>query len=135
MKKNTLLTAALFALGMSTSAHAALVDDMLAEFAKAGAGPFKAEAGKALWTKEFNDPEKPGQKISCSTCHTTDLKATGKHATTQKPIEPMAPSVNPKRLSDRKEIDKWFKRNCKQTLGRECNAQEKGDVLMYLRAQ
>jgi hypothetical protein len=56
----------------------------------------------------------------------------GKHAKTGKAIEPMAPSVNPKRLSDEKQIRKWFSRNCKWTLGRECTAQEQGDVLLYL---
>lgn len=135
MKKSHILFAALVSIGMLGPVHASVVDDMLKELSATGAGPFKAEAGKALWTKQFDDPEKPGQKISCSTCHTTDLRAEGKHVTTQKPIEPMAPSVNPKRLTERKEIDKWFKRNCKQTLGRECNAQEKGDALMYIRAQ
>ena len=45
----------------------------------------------------------------------------------------MAPSVNAARLSSRKQIEKWFKRNCKWTLGRECSAQEKGDLLAYLK--
>ncbi|MFK5970948.1 MAG: DUF1924 domain-containing protein [Candidatus Marithrix sp.] len=30
------------------------------------------------------------------------------------------------------QIRKWFKRNCKWTLGRECNAQEKGDILKFI---
>ena len=47
----------------------------------------------------------------------------------------MAPSVNPKRLTDRSKIEKWFKRNCKWTLGRECTPQEKGDILTFLLAQ
>jgi hypothetical protein len=47
----------------------------------------------------------------------------------------MAPSVNSERLTDPKFIEKWFRRNCIQTLGRECTPQEKGDVLTYLRAQ
>lgn len=45
----------------------------------------------------------------------------------------MSPAVNPKRLSDPKKIEKWFLRNCKWTLGRECTPQEKGDYLTYLR--
>ncbi|MCW8907187.1 MAG: DUF1924 domain-containing protein, partial [Sedimenticola sp.] len=50
-----------------------------------------------------------------------------------KAIEPMAPTVNPKRLTEVKQIKKWFVRNCKWTLGRECTAQEKGDFLAYLK--
>jgi hypothetical protein len=29
-------------------------------------------------------------------------------------------------------VDKWFKRNCKDVLSRECTAIEKADVLAYL---
>lgn len=115
------------------TAHADTVDDLLDQFAKTGAGPFDAAAGEALWNKRF--PAGNDQPRACTTCHTADLRQTGKHATTGKPIEPLAPSVNPKRLSDRREIEKWFLRNCKWTLGRECTAQEKGDLLLYLKAQ
>ena len=44
----------------------------------------------------------------------------------------MAPSVNPKRLTDRTKIEKWFVRNCKWTFGRECTPQEKGDLLSFI---
>jgi len=50
-------------------------------------------------------------------------------------IDPMALSVNPERYTDPDKIEKWFLRNCKWTLGRECTAQEKGDVLTYLGSQ
>ena len=43
----------------------------------------------------------------------------------------MAPSVNPKRFTDLKKVEKWFRRNCKWTWGRECNAQEKADILQW----
>ena len=49
--------------------------------------------------------------------------------------DPMAPCVNPKRLTERRQAEKWFKRNCKRTLGRACTAQEKGDLLSFLRNQ
>jgi hypothetical protein len=54
---------------------------------------------------------------------------------TGKRIEPMAVSVNPQRLGDMAKIEKWFRRNCKWTLGRACTAQEKGDLLSFLRQQ
>ena len=52
-----------------------------------------------------------------------------------KVIDPMAPSVNSKRLTDAKKINKWLLRNCKWTFGRECTAQEKGNVLLWLSEQ
>ena len=96
------------------------------------AEPYSATAGEAMWTQTFSVK---GQQRSCADCHTADLAAEGRHVRTRKPIEPMAPSVNSKRLSDPKKVAKWFKRNCKWTLGRECNDQEKGDFLAYIRAR
>lgn len=88
-----------------------------------------AQRGKELWNQQFTVP---GQQRSCVTCHTADPRQPGKHARTGKLIKPMAPSVNPDRLTDQAKIEKWFKRNCKWTLGRACTEQEKGDVLEYL---
>ncbi|HEX5636129.1 MAG TPA: DUF1924 domain-containing protein, partial [Gammaproteobacteria bacterium] len=73
--------------------------------------------------------------INCASCHKQDLRQTGSHIRTRKPIEPMAPSANPQRLTDIKQIEKWFLRNCKGTWGRECTAQEKGDFLVYIQSQ
>jgi mono/diheme cytochrome c family protein len=69
---------------------------------------------------------------SCASCHTEDPRQPGKHAKTDKPIDPLAPTANAKRFTDPKKVAKWFKRNCGDVLGRECSAQEKGDVLAYL---
>jgi hypothetical protein len=73
-----------------------------------------------------------GTDWSCSTCHTDDPTAMGKHAETKKPIDPMAPSANPERFTNPEKVAKWFKRNCKDVVTRECTAEEKGDVLTYL---
>ena len=97
-----------------------------------GKGPaaFSAERGKAFWgTDHVSDN---GEKMNCTTCHGTDLKQPGKHNKSGKRIEAMAPSANPERYTDLEKIEKWFTRNCKQVLQRECTAQEKGDVLRYL---
>ena len=94
---------------------------------------FDAVAGEALWNKAFVDG-KTGQERRCTGCHTRDPRQAGRHLKTRKPIEPMAPSVNPERLTDQRKITKWFKRNCKWTLGRECTHREQGDVLAYLRS-
>lgn len=106
------------------------VNQLLQEYSKQAAGPFSKEAGAKLWTQKFMHAGQDAR--SCATCHTADPTKPGKHIRTGKPIQPLAPSVNPKRLSEMRKINKWLYRNCKWTLGRACNAQEKGDVLTYL---
>ncbi len=97
---------------------------------------FDAQRGKTFWTSEHPaEPDDPFKVRDCSTCHGKDLTKTGKHAKTGKSIDPMAPSVNKERFTELKKIEKWFKRNCKWTIGRECTNQEKGDVLTYLSQQ
>jgi hypothetical protein len=115
----------------TTSLQAATVDEMLASFKTGGAGPFSAEQGRKAWERTIPD-KKSGKSRSCNDCHGDDLSKPGSHIKTGKRIEPMAPSVNSKRLSDAKKIKKWFKRNCKWTWGRECTPQEKGDFLLFL---
>jgi hypothetical protein len=75
---------------------------------------------------------KHGSEWSCSSCHTDNPAALGKHAKTGKDIQPFAPSANPERFTDPGKVAKWFKRNCKDVLDRVCTPQEKGDVLAYL---
>ncbi|MDM8568633.1 DUF1924 domain-containing protein [Thiotrichales bacterium HSG1] len=116
---------------LSTTLHATPVDDLLAEYRSTGVESFSAENGKVLWSQEFTDA-KTGKIRQCTTCHTADLRNEGKHARTGKVIKPLAPSANPKRLTKLKKIRKWFKRNCKWTVGRECTAQEKGDILLFI---
>lgn len=93
---------------------------------------FDAERGKKL----FFDA-RPNDKIgtiSCATCHTSDLKKSGK-TLVGKTIDPLAPSANKNRLTNVKETEKWLARNFKQVYGREGNAREKGDVLKFISAQ
>lgn len=118
-----------------TACDAATLDDVLKSYQAAGATTFSAARGESLWTTDYPDPESPGKVRNCSTCHGKDLSRPGRHATTGKEIEAMAPSVNGKRYTDAKTIEKWFTRNCKWVLGRECTPQEKGDVLSYLRTK
>jgi Domain of unknown function (DUF1924) len=128
------LAAGLAMLAMHASASAGAVDDLLQQFRAQGAGNFTVAAGERLWERDTIDP-KTGKARRCALCHTTDLRRMGEHATTGKAIQPMAPSVNPKRLSDRAKIEKWLLRNCKWTLGRECTPQEKGDALTMIRSR
>lgn len=112
-----------------------VVADMLKSYQAAGAKDFSAANGDKLWHQGHPDPEQPGKTRGCTTCHGNDLRAKGKHVRTGKVIEPMAPSVNKDRLTDPKFIEKWFRRNCKWVLDRECTLQEKGDLLAYLHEQ
>ena len=97
--------------------------------ARAGGSPFagfSAQRGEAFFKATH------GAEWSCASCHTANPLAAGKHAKTGKPIAPLAPAANPERFTDAGAVDKWFRRNCNDVLGRACTAQEKGDVLQYL---
>ena len=91
-----------------------------------GFGGFSAQRGEVLFKATH------GGEWSCSSCHTANPLAQGRHARTGKPIAPLAPAANPERFTDPATIDKWFRRNCNDVLGRACTTQEKGDVLQYL---
>lgn len=104
------------------------VEQLLSQYQTHGAQAPDAQRGEALWYQELAGK-------SCTSCHGRDLTQAGKHQKTGKLIEPMAPSVNPQRLTDSKQIEKWLYRNCKWTLERECTAQEKSDLLAFLRRQ
>jgi hypothetical protein len=47
----------------------------------------------------------------------------------------MALSASPARYTDPAKVEKWFKRNCNEVLGRECTPQEKGDWLSFMISQ
>lgn len=87
---------------------------------------FDSSRGQALYMKQHSSD------WSCATCHTQDPKMSGEHCETHKQIQPIAPATNPERFKDAAKVEKWFKRSCKDVLGRECTAQEKGDFITYL---
>ena len=123
------------ALGVTSSlVLASVTSDLMAEYQHSGAQQPDPQKALAMWTQKFPD-ESGNNTRSCASCHTDNLHANGKHARTSKPIEPLAPSVNKERLTDAKKIEKWFKRNCKWTLGRECSPQEKSDFLSFISSQ
>ena len=115
----------------STNLMANATTQIFDEYKKAGVTTMNAEAGKALWNKQFKN-KKTGKPQNCTTCHGANLKQDGKHVRTGKKIKAMAPSANPKRFTKVKKIKKWFKRNCKWIIGRECSAQEQADILSFL---
>ncbi|WP_300654920.1 DUF1924 domain-containing protein [Hydrogenophaga sp.] len=93
--------------------------------AQAGA-PGNASKGQAF----FN--QRHGGEWSCASCHGTPPTRQGEHASTAKPIAPLAPAFNAQAFTDAAKSDKWFRRNCKDVLSRECSAAEKADVMAYL---
>jgi mono/diheme cytochrome c family protein len=93
-----------------------------------------ADAGASAWVRSH--PQADGSPArSCASCHGQDLTQPGRHAKTGKHIEAMAPSVNAQRLTDPAKVEKWLRRNCRWTLGRECTAEEKADFLAYIATQ
>ncbi|MBL8336459.1 MAG: DUF1924 domain-containing protein [Rhodoferax sp.] len=93
--------------------------------AQAGS-PGQAERGRVFFTSRH------GGEWSCSSCHGNPPVQAGKHASTGKPIDPMAPAANAAAFTSTAKVDKWFRRNCNDVLQRECSASEKADVLAYL---
>jgi hypothetical protein len=87
---------------------------------------FSAQRGEAFFKSAH------GRDWSCASCHTTNPLAAGRHAKTHKEIAPLAPQANPERFTRPEKVEKWFRRNCNDVLGRPCTATEKGDVLVYL---
>ena len=120
------VAAALFATVAAGPARAATPDDLLQQWrVEAGAAPFSAARGRQLFESRPTD-------WSCSTCHTGDPRAGGRHTVTGKAIQPLAPAANPARFTDEAKVAKWMRRNCKDVLQRECTPLEKGDVLTWL---
>ncbi|MCX8516467.1 MAG: DUF1924 domain-containing protein [Rhodoferax sp.] len=98
----------------------------LATYVTQSGQPAQAAHGQDFFTA------KHGKEWSCSSCHTANPTADGKHAATGKLIAPMAPAANDKRFTDAAKTEKWFRRNCNDVVGRECSASEKADVLAWL---
>lgn len=120
--------------GLSVAAPAAIAApaDFLRSFEtaarqeSAGFNGFSAQRGEAFFKATH------GREWSCASCHTPNPAAGGRHAKTDKPIAALAPAANAERFARPDKVEKWFRRNCNDVLGRECTAREKGDVLAWL---
>lgn len=122
-----LLAATLASAGLGTAQAADTTPaQQLARWSAEAGTPGNAARGQTFFTT------KHGGEWSCASCHGTPPTATGKHASTGKSIAPLAPAFNPKAFTETAKVDKWFRRNCKDVLARECSAAEKADVLAYL---
>ncbi len=132
MKKLILFLLAISVIPLShVHAENRVVQNLFEQYASQGVTQPSAERGEKLWQQRFSATGKFSER-SCTSCHTSNINKSGKHIRTNKVIKPMSPTENPKRLTNMKKVNKWFKRNCKWTFGRECSAQEKADILAYL---
>lgn len=122
------LAAASFAAAAATPAELQRRFEREVRAADSGFAGFSAQRGETFFKSTH------GNDWSCASCHTQNPLAAGRHASTDKRIAPLAPAANAERFSDARAVDKWFRRNCNDVLGRECTAKEKGDVLQYLRS-
>lgn len=120
--------AAMLLLGMAfgSQALASSPQAELQRWQQAARQPGNAVRGQVFFKQRH------GGEWSCASCHGAPPTLDSKHASTGKKIAAMAPAFNAERLSDSAKVDKWFKRNCKDVLSRECTALEKADVLAYL---
>jgi len=122
------LAGALGLAGMAQAAQpAALLEGYQAEARRAEAG-FNASAARG--ERFFNSPH--GNEWSCASCHGNPPTSAGKHAKTGKPIAALAPRANAERFADAAKVEKWFRRNCNDVLGRACTPAEKADVIAWL---
>ena len=125
MKRTHLTVPLLF---LSTLACAETPQQILAQYQQQAGSASAARGEKFFFAKVA---QANGEIASCTTCHTDNPKAAGK-TRAHKPIEPLAPVANRERLTDPAKVEKWFKRNCKDVLARECTAQEKADFVAFL---
>ena len=139
-RTNRKTAAILFAamLGLATASLAGPREDLVAQYATAAkaAAPafagFSAARGQTLHQQKFSGGK--ADSPSCTSCHSSDPRAAGR-SPAGKAIDPVAASVSPARYTDPAKVEKWFKRNCNEVLGRECSANEKGDWLSYMLSQ
>jgi Domain of unknown function (DUF1924) len=108
------------------TAHAAAAPDLLAAYSAQAGAPGVAFRGQQFFNASH------GREWSCASCHGATPTQGGKHASTGKAIEPLAPAANAQRFTDPAKVEKWFRRNCNDVAGRECSAGEKADVLAFL---
>lgn len=138
MNKKFAVAVGTVALFLTSSTFAGPREDLLAQYAttakaaSSGFTAFSAARGKALHTQAFATGK--ADTPACTSCHGDDPRGPGR-SRTGKAIEPMAVSLVPSRYTDPAKVEKWFKRNCNEVLGRECTPQEKGDWLAYMFGQ
>ena len=121
------MCAALIAGAIPGGVPAATPSDLQAAYGALSGATAAPDRGQQLFTNRH------GREWSCSSCHGAVPTQAGRHASTGKPIAPLAPAFNPERFVDAAKAEKWFRRNCNDVMARECSAAEKADVIAWLR--
>lgn len=88
-----------------------------------------AERGGTFFRQRFASNDK---MPACTSCHTDSPLNAGQHVVTGKAIRPLAVAVNGQRFSDPAKVEKWFGRNCKEVVARDCTPAEKADFVAYM---
>ncbi len=91
---------------------------------------FDVQRGKEIFTSTHIG--KRGKPLSCTSCHTNDLRQNGENIHTGKILDPLSPHANPKSMVKVKQVKKWLRRNFKDVYNRVGTAQEKGDVIYFI---
>lgn len=110
----------------ASTAYAQDAQSQLKAYAAAAKATPSVADGQSFFTS------KHGGDWSCSSCHGVPPTGQGKHVVTSKAIAPLAPAFNAERFTDTAKSDKWFRRNCKDVLTRECTDAEKANILAFL---
>jgi hypothetical protein len=105
--------------------QAATPDELLKKY-EGLSGKASPARGESFFTT------KHGKEWSCSSCHDKAPNHDTHHIVTNKLINPLSPNVNADRFTNEVKVEKWFRRNCNDVLGRECTAQEKADLISWL---
>ena len=111
---------------LSSPASAASPQELARSYAADAGAAADPARGQRLFTVRH------GQAWSCASCHGDPPTGSGKHVVTGKSLAPLAPAFNPERFTDAAKVEKWFRRNCRDVVGRECTSAEKADVLAWL---
>jgi mono/diheme cytochrome c family protein len=114
------------AMGAITSAGAAPAAELTASYSALAGTPADPVRGERLFVTTH------GREWRCASCHGARPTGPGRHAATGRELAPLAPAFHAGRLSDPAKVEKWFRRNCNDVLGRECTPAEKADVLAWL---
>jgi hypothetical protein len=127
MKKALLL----IALGLAQNTWAETPVQFIASYSAAAGAGYSTDGarGKAFASRNWGVSDKLS---SCTACHTDSPRNPGRHVVTGKNIQPLSPAVNPERFSDPAKVEKWFKRNCKEVVGRACSPAEKADFIQFV---
>lgn len=127
-KDPTLVLALALALAVAGwgAARAATPAELAAGYVRQAGAPAAAARGEQFFTSRH------GREWSCASCHGVPPTQAGKHAATGKAIPALAPAFNPERFTDSAKVEKWFRRNCNDVVGRACSDAEKADLMAWL---